>query len=119
MEALGLAFEVSVAEVHARSHPEDLDALRTLAYAYTAAGRLEDALATDRRLVEADPTRADLRYDLACSFALLSRNEEALDELEKAVALGFRDAEHLSEDTDLDGLRKDPRFVAIVALLKK
>lgn len=117
LEDLGLAFEVAVAEAHARSHPDDVEALRGLAYAYTAAGRHEDALAADLRLVARDPERADFRYDLACSYALLGRRDEAFDELTRAVDLGFDDGEHLDEDPDLDGLRKDPRWAPLRARL--
>jgi Flp pilus assembly protein TadD len=110
LDRLGLAFEVSVAEAHVESHPGDLDALRALAYAYTAAGRLEEALAADRRLVAAAPDRPDLRYDLACSLALLDRRDEAFEELGRAVDLGFLDREHLMEDPDLASLRRDARW---------
>jgi thioredoxin-like negative regulator of GroEL len=113
LEEIGLRFEVSVAEEHVRSHPDDLDALRALAYAYTAAGRLEEALAADVDLVRRDPSRADLRYDLACSYALLGRKDEAFTELDRALDLGFDDGEHLQEDPDLEGLHADPRWSAL------
>jgi Flp pilus assembly protein TadD len=107
---IGLAFDVAVAQAHADCHPDDLDALRALAYAYTACGRLEEALAADRRLVEAAPDRPDLRYDLACSLALLDRRDEAFEELGRAVDLGFLDREQLLEDPDLVNLRRDGRW---------
>ncbi|MBP7677103.1 MAG: hypothetical protein KBB14_12340 [Thermoanaerobaculia bacterium] len=52
-------------------------------------------------------------YNAACARALESRNAEALDLLERAVAAGFDGAGHLRRDDDLDGLRAEPRFERI------
>ena len=104
-----------MAEEHARLRPDDLEALRSLAYAYTAAKRYEDALTADRALVGRDPGRSELHYDLACSYALLHRADEAFESLERALELGFDDWECLAEDDDLDGLHDDPRWAAILS----
>jgi Flp pilus assembly protein TadD len=115
LELIGLRFEVTLAEENARAHPDDLDAIRGLAYAYTAAGRLTEALEADLRLVARDPKRAEFRYDLACSYALLERKDEAFAELSLALDLGFSDPEHFDEDPDLEILRTDARWPAIRA----
>lgn len=62
-------------------------------------------------LLPEDPT---WRYNLACALALLERNEAALDELEQAIELGFRDLAHMQRDTDLEPLRPLPRFTALM-----
>jgi hypothetical protein len=54
-----------------------------------------------------DPT---WRYNLACMLARQSRHKEALDELEKAVELGFRDTRAIAADSDLATLRRLNRF---------
>jgi tetratricopeptide (TPR) repeat protein len=118
LDELGLDFEVALSREHARAHPDDLDALRALAYACTGAGRLTEALEVDRELCARAPDRADFRYDLACSYALLKRPDEAFVELEKALDLGFDDGPHLDEDPDLHGLRKDPRWAPLRRRLK-
>ncbi|MGE0435039.1 MAG: tetratricopeptide repeat protein, partial [Planctomycetota bacterium] len=41
--------------------------------------------------------------------------DAGIDALDKAVQLGFNNGAHMDSDTDLDGLRKDPRFAAIRA----
>ena len=117
LEEIGLRFETAVAEEHARCHPDDVEALRAVAYAYTAAGRLEEALAADLDLVRREPSRSDLQYDLACSYALLHRDEEAFESLHRAIDLGFDDREHVEEDSDLDGLHGDPRWADLLKRL--
>ena len=117
LEEIACRFEVRMAEEHARACPADLDALRALAYAYTAARRYEEALSTDLALVARDPSRADLCYDLACSYALLRRADEAFDALERALALGFDDGDCLALDDDLASLHGDPRWKAVVSRL--
>ena len=116
---IGLRFEVAMAESHARAHPDDFDAQRLLAYAYTGAGLHAQALEADLRLVALHPERSELHYDLACSYALLDRADEAFAALDAAVELGFDDLEHLGDDDDLASLHLDPRWSALVRRLEK
>jgi adenylate cyclase len=118
IEEISSRFLLRVAETHAAAHPGDLDALRELAYAYTSAGRLEEALAADRELVAREPLRADLHYDLGCSFALLGRGDDAFASLTRALDLGFDSLEILEADDDLRSLRADPRWSALLARLR-
>jgi Flp pilus assembly protein TadD len=90
--------------------PADTEALRFLAHAYTAAGRIEDGLAADRRLADLLPRDPRVRYNLACSCALVGRIDEALEALAHACELGFDDLTLLQRDHDLDALRADPRY---------
>ncbi len=62
-------------------------------------------------LLPDDPT---WRYNLACSLALLKRDDDALSELEQAIELGFRDVALIQRDSDLSALRKLPRFTALM-----
>lgn len=116
--AISSRFLLRVAQAHAKAHPGDLDALRELAYAYTSAGCLEEALATDRELVAREPLHADLHYDLACSFALLGRSDDAFASLARALDLGFDSLPILEADDDLRSLRADPRYAALLARLR-
>ena len=59
-------------------------------------------------LLPDDPT---WRYNLACSLARDNTQEEkAFDELEKAIDLGYRDADSIGGDADLASLRGSRRF---------
>ena len=117
LDALGLEFLAGILEVELGRHPENLPALIELGHVYTRARRFEKGLEVDRELVRRCPADPTTHYNLACSFALLHKSEEAIDELERAVVLGYEDAEHLLADEDLASLRGSVRFEAIVQAL--
>jgi tetratricopeptide (TPR) repeat protein len=56
-------------------------------------------------------------YNVACGFSRLNDNDNALFWLERAFAIGFDQVELLKSDSDLDPLRSDPRFNAMVQRL--
>jgi tetratricopeptide (TPR) repeat protein len=118
LDGLARAFEIEMAEAWDRLHPDDVDNLRWLAYAYTEERRYDDALAADLRRVAAAPARPEPQYDLACSYALLGRRDDAFESLERAIALGFRDADLLESDDDLESLHDDPRWSPLRARLR-
>ena len=95
--------------------PGHAEALARAAEWLTELGYFEAGLALDRRLAQRRPRDAVVRYNLACSLALARPDEPALalDELERAVALGYRDAARMAEDPDLASLRGHPRFAAL------
>jgi tetratricopeptide (TPR) repeat protein len=110
IDLAGLRFQIGICEEVLRADPADADALRFLAHANFAVGRQADGLAIDRRLTELLPRDPRVRYNLACSCALLGRKEEALQRLREAHELGFDDLGLLRRDPDLDSLREDPRY---------
>ncbi|MEW6071893.1 MAG: tetratricopeptide repeat protein [Planctomycetota bacterium] len=99
-------------------HPDNLGALASLAEVLTQMGRLEEGLATDQKLLRLAPDNPTVHYNLACSLALLGHVDGALDALERAVELGYDDAEHLVRDDDLHPLRREPRFQRLVRRLE-
>ena len=73
---------------------------------------MEKACQQGVTLLPEDPT---WRYNLACSLAYFdNRKNAALDALEKAIDLGFRDAKAIRADTDLARLAKERRFSELV-----
>jgi len=57
-----------------------------------------------------------IAYDLGCAHAQSGAPDLAFKQLERAMALGFRDLDHLRSDTDLEPLRKDPRWAKLARL---
>ena len=65
-------------------------------------------------LIELAPKDPGGQYNLACAQARQGKTDQSLAALEKAVTLGFGDSQHLRADPDLEGLRKNPQFEAIL-----
>src|SRR5205085_11977015 len=84
--------------------------LRVMGNNLTHKGRFAEGLVIDRRLCQLRPHDPLAHYNLACSYALLKRPEQALKTLRRAVELGYRDFRYMREDRDLDSIRSDPRF---------
>ena len=111
-------FEIGFYESVLRRDPRFTDVIKLLGGLYTKTGRISDGLRMDRRLVRLEPENATARYNLACSLALSKRNSDALRSLRHAIGLGYRDFEWMSHDPDLQGLKRNPEFAAMVAQLK-
>lgn len=118
LERLGQEFLVEFLELARRRQPRNTEVLAELGCTYTKLGRYREGLAVDEALVGLAPDNATAHYNFACSLALCGQRNRALDELEKAVELGYDDAEHLTHDEDLRELRTEPRFDALVRRLK-
>jgi hypothetical protein len=61
-----------------------------------------------------DPEDPSVCYNVACSFALLGKIEEAMKCFEKAVQKGAFFKQWAEHDSDLDSLRSHPRFQAVM-----
>ncbi len=53
-------------------------------------------------------------YNTACASAVQGETQTALDKLDKAYEYGFRDANQLQTDPDMDSLREEERFKEMV-----
>lgn len=69
--------------------------------------------------VEIHADRWDVWYNLGAARARVGSRKTALQALEKAIALGFRDARHLQGDEDFAALRSDKRFQELVEVASK
>lgn len=114
LDRLGLEFEIGFYENVVAREPEHLAALEALANAYTRAGEVEEGLRIDRRLVELLPENAIAHYNLACSLSLAGAVDGAVDSLERAMALGYRDLAYLARDPDLENVRKSQRYRELI-----
>jgi tetratricopeptide (TPR) repeat protein len=105
-----LDFELDFFSGVLERHPCYVDALRAHANNLTLKGRYAEGLQYDKRLVQLRPTDPLAHYNLACSYALLKRPDQAIKTLRRAIELGYRDFRYMREDRDLDSIRHDPRF---------
>jgi Tfp pilus assembly protein PilF len=111
-------FEMKFFESVLRRDPTYANVVEILGGLYTRHGRVADGLKMDRKLVKLQPRNATAHYNLACSLALSKRKHDALRELREAVQLGYRDFDWMQQDPDLDALKKDPAFQALLETLK-
>ncbi len=118
MDRLGLEFQADFHGIALRHRPDDAAHLAELAQALTRLGRFGEGLEVDRRLAAVAPGDATVQYNLACSLALCGEPCASLDALERAVELGYGDAEFMLADEDLARIRNEPRFEVLVAGLR-
>jgi hypothetical protein len=95
-----------------------VEALQILGDDYTRRGRYRDGLQIDQRLAQLRPKDSLVQYNLACSYSLTDRVNEALVALERALILGYRDFKWLAEDPDLNNLRQHPHYQKIRAKVR-
>jgi tetratricopeptide (TPR) repeat protein len=105
-----LQFEIRFFEGIAKRDPSYIEALQVLGDAYTKTGQWEKGLHVDKRLARLCPDNPLVFYNLACSYSLMSRIDQAFSALRRAVRLGYEDARWLNKDPDLENLRHDTRF---------
>jgi tetratricopeptide (TPR) repeat protein len=111
-------FEMSFYEAVLKRDPGYADVIEILGGLYTKHGRIADGLKMDRRLVKLQPGNATAHYNLACSLALAKRKNDALRTLRHAVELGYKDFDWMQQDPDLEDLKDQPAFVALLDQLK-
>ncbi len=105
-----LDFEILFFEGLVAESPDFVDALIPLANAYTRKGLYQKGLETDEKLSRLRPKDPLVHYNLACSYSLVGKTIEALNSMERALVLGYRDLKQIDQDGDLENLRKDPRL---------
>lgn len=77
----------------------------------------EKAVAAYEKAIEMDDNAGKAAYNAGCAYSLQSDRDKALAWLDRAVQLGFDDADQYLNDSDLDPIRSDPRFQRLVESL--
>ncbi len=104
-------------EHHLELNPDDARALCLGAAGLMSLGQQAKALEWAQRAYALDPEDSGVLYNVACVYALGGRLHDAMSCLEQAVKNGFGHREWLENDTDLDPLRGEPRFEALLSKL--
>ncbi len=102
---------------HLDHYPEDARATLYAAFCARRLGERERALAWAERVHDIAADEPVHYYNLACFYAPIGLPDRALEALEKIVATGQGRREWMEHDSDLDSLRGDPRFEALMARL--
>ena len=113
-----LDVEISFIEGVVRRDPGYVDALQNLGDDYTKRGRFADGLTVDEQLARLRPDDAMVLYNLACSYSLTERLDEALDALHRALAVGYNEFAWMAKDPDLEAVRQHPLYEKVRAKIK-
>jgi TolB-like protein/Flp pilus assembly protein TadD len=95
-------------------NPDDARALNIGATIWSNLGETEHALDWAKRSLDIDPEDPQLLYNVACVYAIEGRKEDALRCLEEAIDKGYGHREWIEHDSDLNSLRSDNRFKALL-----
>jgi serine/threonine protein kinase/Tfp pilus assembly protein PilF len=106
--------EVKLLEQHLELNPEDPRACILGAVSYAMLDEIDQSVKLASRAMEIDPEDPMLLYNVACNYAVLGRLDDSLEALDRAVSKGWGDRAWIEHDKDLDPLRSNPRFQAIV-----
>jgi tetratricopeptide (TPR) repeat protein len=102
-----------------RRDPNYVDALQLLGDHYTQRGRIVEGLKVDERLARLEPANPLVFYNLACSYSLSREFDRAVNALERALQLGYRDFDWLAKDPDLKELRAHSVFDDLKAKIRQ
>ena len=77
-------------------------------------GRYDEAADQGQDLVAANPQYPELLYNLACCESLAGRKADAIEHLRLGLEASESTRSYLAKDSDLDPLREEPGFQALL-----
>ena len=105
------------AEETLKIHPDDTRARYMGANALLVLGDRERSLEWARAAVAQEPDEPMVLYNVGCIFSLAGEPEMAINLLERAVERGLTHRGWFEHDSNLDPLRRNPRFKALLERL--
>jgi adenylate cyclase len=109
---------VTIAEKWLELNPGDTRALYFAANAYVFLNEREKSLSLLQRALSLEPDDSMLLYNAGCVYALLGMKPEAFHCLEGAYKAGLTLRGWYENDSNLDSIRDDPRFVRLLEQMK-
>ncbi|HMA44169.1 MAG TPA: protein kinase [Gemmatimonadales bacterium] len=108
---------LEIARKYLELNPDDPRALYLGANALIQLGERQQGLEWVKRAYAMDPEDSGVLYNVACCYAVLGQANDALACLEQAIQNGYSHKQWLENDSDLDSLRGEPRFQALLGRL--
>lgn len=105
---------IEAAKARLIANPDDTRALYMGANGFVALGRFEQGLEWATQALAIDPDEPMVLYNVACVQSLANKYDDALDTLEKAVRNGLKQKGWLEHDSNLDPLRRSPRYKKLI-----
>jgi tetratricopeptide (TPR) repeat protein len=95
--------------------PDDYQAWDNRGFVLYKLGRIEEAIISCNKALEIKPDYDNAFYNKACYLALQNQIDLALDNLQQAITLNLEKYRDMAKtDSELDNLRQDPRFQALI-----
>jgi tetratricopeptide (TPR) repeat protein len=117
-EQRDLDVEIGFLEGVIHRDPKYVEALQVLGDNYTRRGKFNEGMQIDETLSKLLPGDPTVLYNLACSYALTRRLEQAASALLRAIERGYNDYKWLIKDPDLQNLRDHDLFKTIRARIR-
>jgi TolB-like protein/Flp pilus assembly protein TadD len=95
-------------------HPDDGRARMIYAINLASVGREAEAKREGDKAVELSPDDPLMMYNAACLFAKLGDVKRSVKLLGDAIAAGNHNFEWMKRDSDLDSIRSDPEYIALM-----
>ena len=106
------AFQKAIVEV-----PDNVSVLMGMAWCFKRTDQLPRAIAAMERAYQFSPNEPIVLYNLSCYFALAGDKPNSLSWLGRAIRLDASVRNLIPEESDFDGLRQDPDFQFITAVI--
>ncbi|MGB3006386.1 MAG: tetratricopeptide repeat protein [Chitinophagaceae bacterium] len=110
---------VEIAERRLELNPGETRALYLTANAYVFLDNHEKSKQLLKRALFLEPEDSMLLYNASCIYTLLGMKSEALNCLEKSYKAGLTLLGWYENDSNLDSLRDDPRFINLLSDIRK
>ena len=81
---------------------------------YKERGKLDDALAEFKKVIEIEPKNGWGYYSVSCVYSLKKETKQAVEFLQKAIDLNESFIEYSRGDPDFDNIRPTPEFQQLV-----
>ena len=94
--------------------PQQIRALTQQALAHFKKKEHRKALETCQKILASNPDNMIAWYNSACAYSLMKNKAKAVDALNKSIEAGYVNFQHMEQDTDLDGIRAEPGYQAIL-----
>lgn len=114
-----LAGAITAYRVRHAADANDGEATFMLGYCLHGNGQLQEAHDMHLEATVFTAYAALANYNHACIHSMWGQADAAFEALDKAHEMGFNNADQLRNDTDMDGIRSDPRFAAFIAKVEE
>jgi transcriptional regulator GlxA family with amidase domain len=108
---------INIYEQVVADDPSDTTLWYRLASACYSSQRYEEAVEAYEKAAASEEARTRAYYNAACSAALMSDADRALEYLSKTIDSGFTNRDYIMSDPDLTALHEDSRFKSLVATM--